>query len=110
MTSHPHRKSVALFVSHIQTKNATWVIVYLFHTYLLSTCSRPGTIPGVRDTTMNKADESHCPRGAYILAEGDRQQGNKHSGWCRTNYRITGQTAVQKARKRTNVRVGVGGL
>lgn len=40
----------------------------------------PVIIPAsVMDTAKNKTDNSHCPQGAYILVEGNRQQINKQN-------------------------------
>lgn len=34
-----------------------------------------GSIPGAKDRSMNKTDNIHCPRGAYILLQwSDKKQ------------------------------------
>ena len=74
----PCPQSAALFISHVQ-KNEFRRDYHLFNTHLLSASYMPVTIPGVRDTAGNETDRSHCPRGAHILVEGNRQLINKQN-------------------------------
>lgn len=43
------------------------LIIYSFNTPLLSTYQVLGIVLGARKTAVNKADEPHCPHGAYTL-------------------------------------------